>query len=250
MGGGDSRASTEKSDAELKKEHLSCRLGYCAFLLVGSVCALILGLVDPRQWYYKIPFVSHSCPSGMSSDDCVKQNQALAVLRFSFAMTLFFALHGLALSGPRAKKDSWRYILQYNFWFIKGIVFLLFLLAAFAIHPSFYYAYDDVARIGAGFFLLMQIIILIDMSYNWNKEWVSRDGTLWPYAAVGTGGLGVIGSFVCSGLFFRFYSKPDCELTNFFIGFAIALLVVLLVLTLMVGCALSCSHCAPNPSTG
>jgi hypothetical protein len=54
--------------------------------------------------------------------------------------------------------------------FAFAIVFSVFLGS----HPLFVGVYLWLARFSATIFVLLQQVILIDVAYNWNEDWVDR----------------------------------------------------------------------------
>lgn len=37
----------------------------------------------------------------------------------------------------------------------------------------------SVSRFGSGLFLLIQVVILLDFTHNWNAAWVAKDEQFW-----------------------------------------------------------------------
>jgi len=93
-----------------------------------------------------------------------------AVYRVSFVLALFFGTHVLVgLCGPI---DS----LHRGWWGPKIMTFVLLLVASIFISNNVFNnnGFAWVARIVSTFFLLFQILLLIDFGYKWNFSWVEK----------------------------------------------------------------------------
>jgi len=62
--------------------------------------------------------------------------------------------------------------LQDGWWIVKFIVWLCFTVIAFVIPNGFYQYYGYFAFIGAAFFIVFQLLLLVDMAYTWTEAWV------------------------------------------------------------------------------
>ncbi|KAG7338994.1 serine incorporator domain containing protein [Nitzschia inconspicua] len=117
------------------------------------------------------------------------------VFRPTFLTTLYFLANAAATyTVPALNREAWpaKYAL-----FFFGLAITMFIPN----NPLFSGFYLWLARLGAGVFVVMQQIILIDVAYNWNDSWVEKaneadrlsygSGTGWLHAIVG----------VCVGLY-------------------------------------------------
>jgi len=59
-----------------------------------------------------------------------------------------------------------------GWWGPKILVWLGFIVIAFVIPNNFFQYYGYVSMIGAGFFILIQLVLLIDLAYTWSSSWV------------------------------------------------------------------------------
>ena len=139
-----------------------------------------------------------------------------AVYRISFVLTLFFGTHVLiGLCGPI---DS----LHRGWWGPKIMAFVLLLVASIFISNNVFNnnGFAWVARIVSTFFLLFQILLLIDFGYKWNFSWVDKaykdaaseyDGPSdkkWLVGVLVSAAALYIGSLTGVGLI---YSNYDCS---------------------------------------
>lgn len=77
---------------------------------------------------------------------------------------------------------------------------------------------------GAFFFILIQLVLLVDFAHSWNESWVDKmesgNSRGWYAALLAVTILNYILSVTAVVLFFVFYTKPDgCFINKFFISF-------------------------------
>jgi len=59
-----------------------------------------------------------------------------------------------------------------GWWLPKIILWIGFIVIAFVIPNNFFTYYGYISMIGAGFFILIQLVLLVDLAYNWSSNWV------------------------------------------------------------------------------
>mmetsp|Transcript_10128 Transcript_10128/g.18617 ORF Transcript_10128/g.18617 Transcript_10128/m.18617 type:complete len:464 (+) Transcript_10128:223-1614(+) len=150
-----------------------------------------------------------------------------AVFRISFVLTIFFSVMTVFSLTGRA--------FHRGYWGLKLVGLFFGLLLCFFIPNSFFdnSGYAWLARIGSIMFLLMQILILIDFSYQLNESMVDRafpaDGgedRSWLFIILGLSAVLFLVTLVGIPLLFTFYG--DCGLG---VGFSTITLVGVIVLT-------------------
>ena len=57
--------------------------------------------------------------------------------------------------------------LGFRFWGPKMLVYVLFVVMAFYIPNGFFLFYGNVALVFSGFFILIQLVLLVDFAYRW-----------------------------------------------------------------------------------
>ena len=90
------------------------------------------------------------------------------VLRPTFLSTLFFSVNAIATRfAPRLNREQWP---------AKYTLFGFVLLISVFINndPIFTSFYLWLARFWAAIFVVLQQVILIDVAYNWNDDWVEK----------------------------------------------------------------------------
>lgn len=111
------------------------------------------------------------------------------VYRPCFLSTLYFLVNAVATRFvPTLNREAWP--AKYALYFI-GLLVTVFLPNG----PLFTGLFLWLARIGAAIFIVLQQVILIDVAYNWNDDWVERanesdrlsfgSGSGWLHAIVG-----------------------------------------------------------------
>jgi hypothetical protein len=154
-------------------------------------------------------------------DDVVGDNNSCqgnqAVYRVSFAMSVFFLIMaGLTASIPKAHTEC---------WFAKIFGYAGFLFATFFMPNDVFDVYLPIARVLSAFFLLLQIVILIDFCFDLHEYLVDKmaesdasgDGSqLWKAAYVVVTFLGCAGSITGCALMYEYYGF--CPANNTFIS--------------------------------
>jgi hypothetical protein len=101
-----------------------------------------------------------------------------------------------------------------------------------------------VSLIVAGFFIVMQIIILIDFAYSWNEDWLS-DEKDWKPAVLVVSIAGYVLALVAMILLIVLYANgPGCSLEQAFIGITVGLTVLFTLISITE----RCEHGAILPS--
>jgi hypothetical protein len=110
-----------------------------------------------------------SCAQYKDHHEWMAQCAGIAgVMRPTFLATLFFTVSAVATKFvPTLNREAWP--AKYGLFFF-GVAFLMFVPN----FPLFTGIYLWIARLGAAVFVIMQQIILIDVAYNWNDDWVER----------------------------------------------------------------------------
>jgi len=234
-------------------------LAYCACLSVSSLCNACLGstapgttgrkrsvlllamaiglaltfqyslapaLVERHGWvwnlYSSIPgfgkWLHNAWAQGCTLEDSSAAQATTCagnagVYRPAAVSTLFFAMQAIATRfQPALNREAWpgKY----------GVFLFLVLFSMFISNSIFTGLYVWLARFGAAIFMVLQQVILIDVAYNWNEDWVERSnvadrieygaGASWLHAIIGMAlvmyaasftGLGILAHYfgICAG---------------------------------------------------
>ncbi|KAL2580018.1 hypothetical protein AAZV13_15G095800 [Glycine max] len=91
-----------------------------------------------------------------------------------------------------------------------------------------------IAKFGAGLFLLIQVIILLDFTHTWNDAWVEKDEQKWYIALLAVSVGCYIAAFTGSGILFFWFNPSgyDCSLNIFFFVMTMILAFVFAIIAL------------------
>lgn len=146
-----------------------------------------------------------------------------AVYRINFAVAIFFFAFFLLMLKVKTSKDP-RAAVHNGFWFFKIAAIIGIMIGSFYIPGgSFTEVWFSAGMLGATFFILIQLVLLVDMAHSWNELWVNRmeegNPRLWYAALLSFTSLFYILSIVFAALLYVFYTKPDdCTENKVFIS--------------------------------
>ncbi|KAG2721676.1 hypothetical protein I3760_02G092300 [Carya illinoinensis] len=204
----------------------SARLAYCGLFGLSLIVSWILREVA-APLLEKIPWINSS---GTHTKEWF---QVQAVLRVSMGNFLFFAIFALIMIGIKDqndRRDSW----HHGGWIAKMVIWLLLVVLMFFIPNVVISIYGTISKFGAGLFLLVQVIILLDCTHSWNDAWVEKDEQKWYIALLAVSVACYIAAFAFSGILFIWFnpSGNDCGLNVFFIVMTMILAFVFAVIAL------------------
>ncbi|XP_022157956.1 serine incorporator 3 isoform X2 [Momordica charantia] len=121
-----------------------------------------------------------------------------------------------------------------RWWSLKFIVFIVSMVVPFFFPPALIQLYGELARVGAGIFLLLQLVSVIQFISWWNKYWMPDEKTKQSCSlGLFTSTIFYIASFCGVGLMYSLYvPKVRCVLNIFFISWTLILLIVMMVVSL------------------
>uniref|UniRef100_A0A2P2IJU9 Serine incorporator 3 n=2 Tax=Rhizophora mucronata TaxID=61149 RepID=A0A2P2IJU9_RHIMU len=189
----------------------SARLAYCGIFGLSLIVSWVLREVA-APLLKKLPWIS-------SSDTHSKEwYQIQAVLRVSLGNFLFFAIFALIMIGVKDqndKRDSW----HHGGWIAKMVIWLVLVVLMFFVPNVVISIYGTLSKFGAGLFLLVQVVILLDFTHSWNDAWVEKDEQKWYVALLAISVVCYLAAFTFLGILFIWFnpSGHDCGLNIFFI---------------------------------
>ncbi|CAN4099643.1 unnamed protein product [Withania somnifera] len=189
----------------------SARLAYCALFGVSLIVSWVLREVAS-------PLLKNFSWINTSDNLSKEWFQTQAVLRVSLGNFLFFGLLALIMIGIKDqndRRDSW----HHGGWVAKLVIWVLLVALMFLLPNGFITIYGFLSKFGAGMFLLIQVIILLDATHSWNDSWVAKDEQKWYVALLVVSVACYIATFAFSGILFMWFnpSGHDCGLNVFFI---------------------------------
>ncbi|XP_057839431.1 uncharacterized protein LOC131049404 isoform X1 [Cryptomeria japonica] len=196
----------------------SARLAYCGLFALSLILAWILREVA-APLLKKIPWINN-----FTNTPSTEWFQTDAVLRVSLGTFLFFAIFSLIMIGIKTQndvRDGW----HHGGWIVKMICWFVLVVLMFFLPNLVISVYATLSIFGSGFFLLIQVIMLLDFTHTWNDAWVAKDEQFWYIALLVVSLVCYIATFAFSGLLFYWFnpSGNDCSLNIFFIVMALIL---------------------------
>ncbi|XP_074559394.1 uncharacterized protein LOC141815350 [Curcuma longa] len=157
----------QKSDiySSKRKQSLEARYVYGCIFLITNILAWLF-----RDYGHKLPqclLSKRVC--GAEGNNCV---DAGGVLRLSLGCFIFFSFMGATTWGVhklQEVRNSW----HSNWWASKCLIYLLSIAVPFIISENVIQLYGEIARIGAGIFLLLQLISMIHFLSWCDSQWIS-----------------------------------------------------------------------------
>ncbi|KAJ3291630.1 hypothetical protein HK104_005910 [Borealophlyctis nickersoniae] len=161
-------------------------------------------------------YLKLQCPKG----EC---HGILAVLRICFAASLFHLIMSGIMYNVQSSRD-FRSSIQNGFWAWKILAWAGFVVMAFFIPNEFFMGWGKYIDMpGAGLFVLIQIVLLIDFAYTFSESLLERwedteDKKYLAFLVTLTFGA-FIASIVLTGVLYGYFGSSACKLNQFFISF-------------------------------
>ncbi|KHG07649.1 Serine incorporator 3 [Gossypium arboreum] len=121
-----------------------------------------------------------------------------------------------------------------GWWALKFFLLVVSMVVPFFLPPGFIQIYGEVARIGAGIFLLLQLVSVIEFIRWWNKYWASDEQSKQSCTiALFTSTVFYVAS-ICEivSMYYFYAPRPSCSLNIFFITWTAILLIVMMAMSL------------------
>lgn len=180
-----------------------------------------------------------NAPFCSSIDICKNAVGYMAVYRILFAMTMFFLTMAVMMIGVKSSKDA-RAVIQNGFWGPKYLVLIAAIVGSFFIpqDSSFSGIWMFIGMIGGFFFIIIQLILIVDFAHSWAEHWVERleeTESKWYYGGlIFFTVLNYILAFVAVILLFVYYTNGgDCGWQKFFISSNLITCIILSVLSIL-----------------
>lgn len=204
----------------------SARIAYCALFGVSLIVSWILREVAA-------PLLKQFSWINTSDNLSDQWFKVQAVLRVSMGNFLFFGTLALIMIGVKDQNDK-RDALHHGGWIAKMVIWTLLIILMFFLPNVVLDVYGVISKFGAGFFLLVQVIILLDATHSWNDSWVAKDEQKWYLALLAVSVACYLAAFTFTGLLFIWFnpSGQDCGLNVFFLVTTLILAFVFAVVAL------------------
>ncbi|XP_029283416.1 serine incorporator 1 [Cottoperca gobio] len=219
------------------------RIIYAFILLLGTIVACIMLSPGVDQQLKRIPGfcedgAGSSIPGLQADVNCEMFVGYKAVYRICFGMSMWFLGFSILMINIKNSRDP-RAAIHNGFWFFKFAALVAVTVSGFYIPDGpFTYTWFVVGSGGAFFFILIQLVLLVDFAHSWNESWVDKmeagSSSCWYAALLVVTIINYILSFTAVVLFFLFYTKPDgCFINKFFISFNMLFCIVASVVSVL-----------------
>ncbi|XP_010264010.1 PREDICTED: serine incorporator 3 isoform X2 [Nelumbo nucifera] len=208
-----------------RKKSLQARYVYGFIFLLTNLIAWFF-----RDYGHKIlPELHYIKACGNGGNDCF---HTMGVLRVSLGCFIFFLLMFLTTCKTR-KLYGTRNIWHSRWWSLKFILLMISLAVPFFFPLSFIELYGEAARIGAGTFLLLQLISVIEFITWWNNYWMPDPERQSCFLGLIMSTIFYVASICGILLMYLLYApRASCTLNIFFITWTAILLTVMMVISL------------------
>ncbi|KAF1381297.1 hypothetical protein PFLUV_G00152410 [Perca fluviatilis] len=192
------------------------RLAFSFLLLLGTLVSVIMILPGMEGHLKQIPgfcLGGTAIPGLDNKVNCDIMVGYKSVYRMGFALTCFFFLFTIIMIRVRNSKDP-RAAIQNGFWFFKFLLLVGLAVGAFFIPDgTFNTVWYYFGLVGSFFFIITQLILLVDFAHSWNQSWLlkAEEGNTkcWFAALLSFTFLFYAVAFSAVVLFYVFYTKPD-----------------------------------------
>ncbi|MCJ8744671.1 hypothetical protein PDJAM_G00121320 [Pangasius djambal] len=212
------------------KNSIVTRIIYASILLIDTIIACIMLSPSVEHQMKRIPgFCEDSVTSSTAGVfQCETFVGYKAVYRLCFGMSMSFLALFLLTINIKNSRDP-RAAIHNGCWFFKIAVIIALTVGAFYIpEGQFSHIWFMVGAFGAFFFILIQLILLMDfvhsLSESWHDKKENENAKLWGCALVSVTLLSYSLSITAVTLMWIFYARPvECVLNRFFITFNLIL---------------------------
>lgn len=220
------------------------RLIFSFFLLLGTVLSALMIFPGIEAHLKKIPgFCDNSentipIPGVENQVNCDVIVGYKAVYRMCFALACFYFLFSVIMFRVRSSKDP-RGVIQNGFWFFKFLILVGISVGAFFIPDgTFHTVWFHFGMAGSFFFILIQLVLLIDFAHSWNKSWVEKneesDNKRWFAGLLSFTVLHYVLAFIAVVLFYIYYAQPDeCTEHKVFISLNLIFSVIISIVSIL-----------------
>ncbi|XP_048879149.1 serine incorporator 3-like [Brienomyrus brachyistius] len=216
------------------------RIIYAFILLLGTlVCCVMLSPGIEHQ-LKKIPgFCEGGTIPGLHGHvSCEIFVGYKAVYRICFGMAVFFLVFSIFMFKVKSSRDP-RAAIQNGFWFFKVAAIIAVTVGAFYIPDGLFTRFWFISGvIGASFFILIQLILLVDFAHSLNESWMGKkeegNSRGWFAALCLVTGVSYalcVTAVVLLGVFYT--QSGGCRLNVFFITFNVLLCIIASIISVL-----------------
>jgi len=186
------------------------------FFLMSFVAWIFHGW--SKQLLENIPVLQRCAQTEDETGDQIMCYGTLAVYRISFILAVFHLILALFMIGVKTKGD-FRTGIQDGWWLIKLLFLVGGSVGAFFIPNPFFEWFGWVAFVASAFFIIVQLLLLVDFAHNWAESWIGKleesdeDDRRWFWLLMGATGALYIFSLVLTIIMAVFFARDaaDCQ---------------------------------------
>ncbi|XP_055016557.1 serine incorporator 1 isoform X2 [Boleophthalmus pectinirostris] len=218
------------------------RIIYAFFLLLGTIVACVMLSPGVDKQLKRIPGfcedgTGSTVPDLQANINCKMFVGYKAVYRVCFGMSMWFLGLSVFMINVRNSRDP-RAAIHNGFWFFKFASLVAIIAGAFYIPDEPFTYVWFIIGCGGAFFILIQLILLVDFAHSWNEAWVrnmdASNSRGWYAALLSVTIFNYLLSVVSVIMCFMFYTKPgQCHLNKFFISSNMLLCIVASVISIL-----------------
>ncbi|GFP79834.1 probable serine incorporator [Phtheirospermum japonicum] len=148
------------------QKNIKCSVRKTKSLRARYAYGVVFLLMNIIAWLFRdygeifLPMLPYSKACGAEEREC---NHTMGVLRVSLGCFIIFFLMFLSTCNTR-KLDEARNAWHSGWWAVKFVLLLISLVIPFFIPSDYIQLYGELARVGAGIFLILQLISVIELS--------------------------------------------------------------------------------------
>jgi len=94
---------------------------------------------------------------------------------------------------------------------IRVIAFILLLIISFVIPNNFFVVYAWICLVLSVFFLVVQLILLLDFSYSWNEAWSTKEETKYKVGLIASVVILFGLALTITGLMYKWFGSSSCQ---------------------------------------
>ncbi|XP_021291417.1 probable serine incorporator isoform X1 [Herrania umbratica] len=226
----------QRVKASMEPTNVDCSAERKKSLRARYFYGLIFFIINLTAWFIRdygqsvLPRLYYRKACGVGGSDCF---HTMGVLRVSLGCFIFFFLMFLTTFSTRKLFETcskW----HSGWWALKFVLLVVSIVVPFFLPPDFIQIYGEVARIGAGIFLLLQLISVIEFIGWWNNNWAPDEQRKRScFFALFTSTIFYVASICGIVSMYYFYApRPACSLNIFFITWTAILLIVMMAMSL------------------
>jgi len=196
------------------------RIVYSVFFFVTAILAWAVHTWGTASRLHWLPKLKEGCDQ---NDLCYETE---AVYRISATVAVFHLLMALLMIGVRKKGDI-RHSIQDGWWGLKLLLMAGTGVGFFFVPNKYFHYYSWVALVAAGFFIIVQLVYLVDFAHSWAENWIGNfeddsDSKKWLYFMFGATGV-MIGLILAGSItsYVYFHAGKSVAVTTFNILFGI-----------------------------